>query len=42
MYLISDELRKALLAYLMSRPYAEVAQGVHALQALTALPESKN
>lgn len=39
-YALPAELRAALLAYLMTRPYAEVVQGVTALQALTALPDS--
>lgn len=33
-YALPDSLRQALLAYLVTRPYAEVAQGVQALQAL--------
>lgn len=33
-YALPAELRTALLTYLMSRPYAEVAAGVQALSAL--------
>lgn len=33
-YVIPASLRAALLNYLMSRPYAEVAEGVQALHAL--------
>lgn len=33
-FVIPAELRAGLLQYLMSRPYAEVAQGVQALEAL--------
>ena len=33
-YLMPAELRAALLQYLMTRPYAEVAQGVQALEGL--------
>lgn len=35
-YALPAALRDALLAYLMQRPYSEVAEGVAALQALTA------
>lgn len=33
-YVIPAELRAALINYMMSRPYAEVAQGVRALEDL--------
>jgi hypothetical protein len=36
-YVISAELREALLNYLVSRPYSEVAVGVQALQNLQPL-----
>ena len=33
-FILPAELRAGLLSYLMSRPYAEVAQGVQALEGL--------
>lgn len=33
-YVLPAELRAALLAYLMTRPYGEVAQGVQSLNGL--------
>jgi|694.fasta_scaffold130596_8 hypothetical protein len=33
-YLLPDSLRQALLAYLGGQPYAQVSQGVRALEAL--------
>lgn len=35
-YAISDDVLKAILAYLMQRPYSEVAEGI---QVLNQLPE---
>lgn len=40
MFLISGELRQGFLEYLYSRPYAEVAQGVQALEGLHELKTS--
>jgi hypothetical protein len=37
-YALTHELREALLAYLMGRPYAEVAEGVARLKALEPIP----
>lgn len=39
-YVIPQELVNALIQYLASRPYAEVAPAIQALQALSPLPES--
>lgn len=40
-FVLPAALREALLRYLMGRPYAEVAEGVQALQQLPPLPESE-
>lgn len=37
-YLLPDSIRQALIAYLSTKPYAEVAQGVAALQQLQPQP----
>jgi len=39
-YLLPATIRDQLLAYLVSRPYAEVAGGVAAIQALQPAPEA--
>lgn len=39
LYALPENLRNSLIAYLVSRPYAEVANGVRELEALAALPE---
>lgn len=41
-YALPAELRAAILAYLMQRPYAEVAQGIQALEALAPLEAPAN
>lgn len=38
-FIISEELRQALLAYLLTRPMQEVRQGVEALENLQRAPE---
>lgn len=35
-YLLPDAIRQALIGYLAAKPYAEVAQGIAALQQLQA------
>lgn len=37
-YIISERLRKGLLDYLITRPYAEVASGVESLLQLPEVP----
>lgn len=37
MYLIPDSLRQALIEYMATRPYKEVAQGIAALSSLKEL-----
>jgi len=37
LFLMPEDLRKDILGYLMSRPYAEVAKGVQRLEALAEL-----
>ena len=37
-FFITKTVRDAILAYLMSRPYAEVAKGVEMLQNLPSVP----
>lgn len=39
-YVLPEDVRNGLLAYLVSRPYGEVANGVRALEALAELPEA--
>lgn len=41
-YVLPAELRAALLSYLMARPYADVAQGVQALESLAPLPVTES
>lgn len=41
-YLLPETVRDAVLNYLVQRPYAEVAQGVAALQRLEEVPASQN
>jgi hypothetical protein len=38
-YLLPEDVRNAILGYLVSRPYAEVARGVQMLEGLRVVPE---
>ena len=42
MYKITKEIRDALIQYLSTRPYAEVAGGIQALQSLKEIKEENN
>lgn len=39
-FLLPEDIRNALLGYLVQRPYSEVAKGVQMLEGLPELPEA--